>query len=94
MWTKYADTTILESADWTNLLRGDTISGDVTITVVGGLTCTATVVNTTGNESTIRIQGGVTGESGFLLATITTAGGQTLKDQQPLKIIARPTVVA
>lgn len=94
MWTKYPDETILESADWTDILRGDTISGAVSIEPTGDLTCTASVSSTINGVSTIRITGGEAGESGFLVATINTTGAQVLKPQQAIKIVGRPSIVA
>lgn len=94
MWTKYADETRIESADWTDLLQGDTISDSLVCTVAGDTTCTVQHLDIVGNISRFRISGGEAGQSGFIVVTITTAGGQTLTPQQPIKVVGRNTVVS
>lgn len=94
MWTKYAEEITLESADWTDILRGDTISGSVTFEATGTLTCEATQIDLDENNiAKVKLQGGEGGESGFLIATINTDGGQLLRPQYPVKILNRATVI-
>lgn len=90
-WEKYADEVKIFPANWSEILDGDVVS-TVEVDVSGDLTCTVEHLEESEGLSTIKISGGVARESGFVVVTITTAGGQTLTPQQALTIIDRPVV--
>ena len=90
-WQKYPDEIKIFPADWSEVAEGDTVT-DVSVAVTGDLTCVAEHVILSSGLSKIRVTGGAARESGFVVATLTTSGGQTLTPQNALKIVARPTV--
>lgn len=90
MWIKFPDETKVVEAEWTDLLAGDTIDGDVTLVIKPDTTTfEATLLVTENNVSRIRLAGGEAGDGGYIVATINTVGGQTLKPAQPFKIKSR-----
>lgn len=94
MWTKKPAEIRNEVADWTDVLDGDTITGTPTLALTGSLTCTIDHLSLVDNISTMQITGGLAGESGYIVATINTAGGQVLTPQQALKIVPQSTIVS
>lgn len=77
-WVKYPEEITIEGVSWTLMTGSNSITGDVTVEVLGDPELSAEVLSTTNKLSTVRLTGGTEGRAAQLVFTL-VVGAQTLQ---------------